>query len=844
MMNIRQKKINSFLLSSILIIGIFLIGDNALADDFWANDVIGGIISVFIRILGAILFLVIGVLVEVAQYDLFIKSGAVVNGWIIVRDICNMFFVIILLIIAFATILRLENYSFKKWLPKLMLMAILINFSKTICGVLIDVAQIVMLTFVNAFKDIAAGNIIEMLGIVEVVNMAKESEEAGFGTIVGAYVLGLIYMIVSLIVIIAMLAMLVMRIVMIWVYVVLSPLAYLLAAFPGGQSYAKKWWTQFTQNLIVGPVLAFFIWLSFAALQTQVYTPASDTAFLGSEASTPGVLIKFVIAIGMLIAGLKIASEIGGEAGKMAGKGMDAVSKGQRMVTGGGKKLLGGIGIAAKQPFSWTADKIHQRTGVDLKLGRAWKTMQHKRAENKAKRYGDGKLAAQKAMQEGSWAHSVLAMTGNADDAWEHMTSWKGFKKRIFRAPGAMKRKREEALPGLKRAETELENASFEKQFTNKDKVGRESILKKLEEQIELKDVQIEIEEEKPDKEKNQQLINDLKAAREIFSEKKKFVDKNIDHDFTEEEKKEKEKAYKEAKTVRDENRKVVEANTPEYHFEARATEQALVNAELAKIKDISDPTELRKINRDAIHARDKSLSKAAMLKMTKDYNDNEFLQELAGRTDYKGLQQLMRDLADPKSKNYGGYTQQEAFALGSQIAEINKVTNHWAATSSFLMDNGAFRETTDEEHFRIRDIEMGKIQMQGLARNANRLADGRHDEFGDYHIDLGGIMMMMKFDSPDGHSNIRTMNESKAKHWYDAIMSNKVLKERFEERAGTVGESLVEALKKRLGEIAKDSFERKLSTVMLAEKGKGSLIDDSADTQSPDGAGYTTTST
>jgi len=62
-----------------------------------------------------------------------------------------MSFILILLIIAFATILRQESYS-KKLLPKLLIMAVLINFSRTIFGLLIDFSQVIMLTFVNAFS--------------------------------------------------------------------------------------------------------------------------------------------------------------------------------------------------------------------------------------------------------------------------------------------------------------------------------------------------------------------------------------------------------------------------------------------------------------------------------------------------------------------------------------------------------------------------------------------------------------------------------------------------------------------------------------------------------------------
>lgn len=356
-----KKKIFSFFLALFIGGGVFFLIPSAhAAVSDWAGEIIGGLVGWIISALGLILVLVMKALVLIAQYNDFIGSPAVSNGWRIVRDICNMFFVLILLIIAFATILKIENYNYKKWLPKLILMAILINFSKTICGLLIDFAQVVMLTFVNAFKDVAAGNLITNLGITDILTLAQTSDEIGFWAIVGSYVLGLIYILIALVVITTMLAMLVMRIVMIWIYVVLSPAAYLMSAFPGGQKYSSQWWTEFTKNLIVGPVLAFFIWLSFVSLQIQdvnkdfkivdsttesvaaeagIYSNGSDTT--GTKASTPGVFIKFIIAIGMLIGGLKISQEIGGAAGGMAGKGMTRIQKGAQIGMGGVAAITG-----------------------------------------------------------------------------------------------------------------------------------------------------------------------------------------------------------------------------------------------------------------------------------------------------------------------------------------------------------------------------------------------------------------------------------------------------------------------------------------------------------------------
>lgn len=355
-----KKKIFPYLFTIFLGVGIFLLAPSAHAS--WAADIIGGLIGMIIGAIGLILILVMKALVAVAQYNSFIASAAVDNGWTIVRDVCNMFFVLILLIIAFATILKIEQYNYKKWLPKLILMAILINFSKTICGLLIDFAQVVMLTFVNAFKDVAAGNLVKNLGITEILTLAEDDADVGFWEIIGAYVLGLLYIIIALVVIVTMLAMLVMRIVMIWIYIVLSPAAYLLSAFPGGQTYAKQWWSEFSKNLIVGPVLAFFIWLSFASLQAPIseafpvagdikteareagISTESENPTGATKASSPEVFIKFVIAIGMLIGGLKISQEIGGAAGSIAGKGMSKLSKGATgALAFSRKKAIGGL---------------------------------------------------------------------------------------------------------------------------------------------------------------------------------------------------------------------------------------------------------------------------------------------------------------------------------------------------------------------------------------------------------------------------------------------------------------------------------------------------------------------
>ena len=76
-------------------------------------QILTGIVSLLVTFVGSLLAIVLHALIWVAQYNNFINESVVREGWKVVRDICNMFFVLGLLIIAFGTVLRLQNYQAK-----------------------------------------------------------------------------------------------------------------------------------------------------------------------------------------------------------------------------------------------------------------------------------------------------------------------------------------------------------------------------------------------------------------------------------------------------------------------------------------------------------------------------------------------------------------------------------------------------------------------------------------------------------------------------------------------------------------------------------------------------------
>src|SRR3990167_1429945 len=97
-----------------------------------------GVIAALMTVLfGAINSLIISAIVTLTSYNNFVNESSIIGAWVIIRDLCNMFFILILLVVAFAAILRIESYQWKKILPKLLIMAVLINFSRTFCGLII-----------------------------------------------------------------------------------------------------------------------------------------------------------------------------------------------------------------------------------------------------------------------------------------------------------------------------------------------------------------------------------------------------------------------------------------------------------------------------------------------------------------------------------------------------------------------------------------------------------------------------------------------------------------------------------------------------------------------------------
>ncbi|HVM90903.1 MAG TPA: hypothetical protein VMU11_03335, partial [Verrucomicrobiae bacterium] len=298
---------------------------------------IAEILNTVASFLGKILVILVDILISFASYNGFGSAIVVQRGWVVVRDVVNMFFIVVLLISAFATIIGYDTHSFhyKNVLPKLLLMAVLINFSRTLIQLLIDFSQVIMLTFVNAFASAGPGNLVSALKLDQVLRMAPPTGTGGdlsqvasvTGTvdpinIILALMLAVFMLSVSLGVVVIMTAYLIFRIVGIWVALILSPIALFTTALPGRlqkgvDQFSGKYWTRLSALLTGGPVMAFFLWLTFAITQSSagvgglaqavnIQTNNPTVAFLTSIGNSQDIA-SFIVGVTLMLMGLDAA---------------------------------------------------------------------------------------------------------------------------------------------------------------------------------------------------------------------------------------------------------------------------------------------------------------------------------------------------------------------------------------------------------------------------------------------------------------------------------------------------------------------------------------------------------
>lgn len=308
----------------------------------WLSPV--GIVTAPFRVLGYIINYIIGIFLWLATQvtntmfemneEILSESNAIVGvGWNLTRDVANLGFVLLLILIALATIVRYREYEASRLLPKLIAAAILVNFSLAIAGIFIDFSNVLTRTFVNRTQGGGTFALINdimsafspqrlMLSNSENPLPPDPAEEQGalltFGAGVLSSLAGIVFSIIfTAIATLAMAAlaiMLFLRYLHLTFLVLIAPLTWLFWVFPGLSRYHGEWWSAFIKWVFFAPAVSFFMYLATLSVRALQYFRLDVTQGQGVVGALTNVLsqgVQMFVLAGIMLGGIIVGQKFG-----------------------------------------------------------------------------------------------------------------------------------------------------------------------------------------------------------------------------------------------------------------------------------------------------------------------------------------------------------------------------------------------------------------------------------------------------------------------------------------------------------------------------------------------------
>ena len=333
------------------------------------------------------------------------RHDFVQTGWQLVRDISNIFFIIIMIYSGLMAVFNTSSVSYKKVIPTLIINALIINFSLFATRIVIDMSNITARIFYNQMvvkidgeeqkvESSSTGYKPISEAIVSSFNPQKifegsvlQSEDSGvknesldsggsadfnsqssdgttgakfqrFSREYAGYFALVTLVAIAITFSVAMMFwktafMFVGRVVGLYVAMIFSPFAFLSR---GGVPLVSKlpalnygaWWKDLWQYALLAPIFVFFLYIINAFLNVEFFTKVGlEQNGQGFFGSVMYVVIPMLIIYGLVTRGVKIAEGFAGDFGKMAQKLFTTTAgAGLGIVSGGlamaGSRVIGG----------------------------------------------------------------------------------------------------------------------------------------------------------------------------------------------------------------------------------------------------------------------------------------------------------------------------------------------------------------------------------------------------------------------------------------------------------------------------------------------------------------------
>lgn len=377
------------------------------------EQVLYSVLGIMAWVLGLAVWLFTAVFdITVLGMTKFINSMEAINiVWKVFRDFSNILFIFILLYLAISTIIGLNEHGVKHTLSKLILVAVLINFSMFFAKVVIDSSNILAISFYKKIQpsDNTADfsniyNTPTKEGSIDIKSLVKESGIAGAfmgsfklqkiyedkagevadgatafasrpdaGTV---FIMGTIAMFIVFCIFIAATIIFIKRLTTLTILVMTSSLAFAASLLHKTEHMAHEWWEKLLAEAFYAPVFVAVIWMAILVMTD----PNFGGTFLDKKAEgffNVSTIINYIIVINFFIMALVAGEKMGagGASGAMKlFKGLKS-NLGSRMVQAGFRKTAGAWaykyleGKAGGKPHAfvqWATKAMSGQVGIKI----------------------------------------------------------------------------------------------------------------------------------------------------------------------------------------------------------------------------------------------------------------------------------------------------------------------------------------------------------------------------------------------------------------------------------------------------------------------------------------------
>lgn len=418
-----RRRIFSHILIALFLTGGFAVPAPAHAALFSLGDIaaaaIGQLTSAFAYLVGYVgglilnlLGWIVNIMMELNRQVFDPQNTLVHVGWGIMRDVANLGFVLVILVIAIAMMLRVGRYGSQKLLIRLIAAAIIVNFSLAIAGAFVEFSNVFTQFFLNRIPS-PAGIGSALMGAFnpqrfhDAANFSTTLEGlTTFGTEMFAFIaqtiFPVVFMLIAIITVGTFAIMLFLRYLHLTFLGIIAPIIWLFWVVPDLSGKFSEWWTSFIKWVFFAPAATFFIYLAFAALEGIGKLPALNAG--GSNFFTAGLItimsqgVQMFVISGIMLGGLIVAQQMG-IAGASIGMNLANKAKaGALAVAGRAGRRVGAYALESK-PMAAVGKFLQGQTGfrgLGMRLGGQAEIIRKglvEDADKRLKKYGDAHLA-------------------------------------------------------------------------------------------------------------------------------------------------------------------------------------------------------------------------------------------------------------------------------------------------------------------------------------------------------------------------------------------------------------------------------------------------------------------